>query len=83
MNQMIRSRNVSGNESIKSIVLEKVSQLKIIEKEAFQKSVVQFIALPISVTFLGVKCFSDCGSLFSGTFESGSKLSRNELYAFS
>jgi hypothetical protein len=41
------------------------------------------IILPASVEILGDECFSLCGSLYSVTFESGSRLSRIEGRAFS
>jgi hypothetical protein len=42
----------------------------------------QFLAIPSSVAFLGLKCFSWCRSLSSVLFESGSRLSRIERLAF-
>jgi hypothetical protein len=65
-----------------SVTFESGSQLSRLEAQAFYRSGLTSIDLPASVTFIGEKCFSDCGSLMSVTFESGSQLSRLEARAF-
>jgi hypothetical protein len=55
-----------------SITFETRSQLSRLAKEAFRESGLTSIHLPASVTVIGEHCFSDCGSLVSITFESGS-----------
>jgi hypothetical protein len=53
-----------------------------IEQEAFSFSSLQSILIPSNVEILGSKCFADCGSLSSITFESNSRLTRIESLAF-
>jgi hypothetical protein len=50
------------------------SRLSELAKEAFRESRLTSIHLPASVTVIGERCFSDCRSLVSITFESGSQL---------
>jgi hypothetical protein len=45
-----------------------------IERLAFKKTALVEIILPSSVEVLGKGCFSECGSLSSVRFESGSRL---------
>jgi hypothetical protein len=47
-----------------------------IEMKAFSGTGFIEIVIPASVGFLGVECFSWCQSLWSVTFESGSRLSQ-------
>jgi hypothetical protein len=53
-----------------------------IEKFGFSGTGLIEIILPSSVEVLCESCFSECKSLFSVTFESGSRLSRIEKWAF-
>jgi hypothetical protein len=80
--QLISSKNFSKTQSIKSIVIENQSTLKIIESEAFQQIALQYFTVPALVEVLCANCFSQCGSLSSVTFEFGSRLSRIEEAAF-
>jgi hypothetical protein len=54
-----------------------------IERWTFNETGLVEIIVPASIEFLGEGCFSDCRSLSSITFESGSRLSRIESWAFS
>jgi hypothetical protein len=54
-----------------------------IEKQAFSQTGLIEIILPSSIEVLDEGCFSNCRSLSSVTFESGSRLSRIEKKAFS
>jgi uncharacterized protein YuzB (UPF0349 family) len=80
--KVICSESVSDNQLIKSVVIENMSQLKIIESNAFIKTSLQFLRIPDSVEVLGEECFAQCGSLSSVTFESGSRLKRIEKRTF-
>jgi hypothetical protein len=53
-----------------------------LEDELFAQSRLQSIVLPASVGILGKKCFRDCHELISVSFESPSRLRRNEEEAF-
>jgi hypothetical protein len=54
-----------------SVVIEEGSELKRIETEPFSGSGFTHVFIPSSVESLGAKCFSDCQSLLSITFELG------------
>jgi hypothetical protein len=53
-----------------------------IESRAFYDSSLQSILIPSNVEILGSKCFSNCKSLSSITFESNSRLTQIESEAF-
>jgi hypothetical protein len=61
-----------------SITFESGSQLSELAKEAFRESGLTSIHLPASVTVIGVRCFSGCGSLASITFDPASKFRETE-----
>jgi hypothetical protein len=71
----ISCQSFCANEKIKSVVIEKESQLDRIGSKAFEQTGITFLSIPNSVVFLGARCFSKCRSLSSVTFESGSRLS--------
>jgi hypothetical protein len=50
--------------------------------KAFYKIGLVEIIVPASVEVLGANCFSECESFSSGRFESGSRLSHIEKWAF-
>jgi hypothetical protein len=64
--KMISWKSVSQNKSIKFIVIENQSKLQGIASKAFRNAKLRFLAIPDSVGFLGVNCFSACKSLFFG-----------------
>jgi hypothetical protein len=60
--------------SLSSVTFGSNSTLTRIESEAFYQSSLQSILIPSHVEILGSKCFSNCKSLSSITFESNSRL---------
>jgi hypothetical protein len=62
--------------SLSWVPFETGSQLAQLEAEAFYRSGVTSIHLPVSVTVINEHCFSWCGSLTSITLESDSQISR-------
>jgi hypothetical protein len=76
--KFISSQILSERESIQSVVIEDVSKLQRIEAKAFQTTNLEFVKIPVSVAFLGEKCFSHWSSLSSITFKSESMSSRIE-----
>jgi predicted metal-binding protein len=54
-----------------------------IESEVFYESSFESIIIPSNVEILGSKCFSECNSFSSITFESNSRLTQIESSAFS
>jgi hypothetical protein len=61
-----------------SITFESGSQLSELAPEAFSSSGLTSIDLPASVTVIGERCFSDCNSLASITFDPASKFRGSE-----
>jgi hypothetical protein len=80
--EAICSRCFYGVKSISSISLERDSQLKRLESDAFHCSSLKAFTVPRAVTEIGAKCFSNCEGLLSLSFECGCLLRRLEASSF-
>ena len=71
-----------GFKALTTVTFEKGSQLKTIERYAFETSGLQSIEIPASVETIEFYAFSKCKALTAVTFENGSQLKTIEKDAF-